>query len=424
MQSLVDNAAGGFRSFLMQRDDLILIVSAADGDMPAGLKILEGLDAQLSHVWGWIFAEPFSDRLSYTDAIIGNIAVKQMALSATLQKQGKAALPPVPETLRDPARDPVNRLQAAVVYLRSLAPRVPGRVTLFALMPLEIRDPAAYGELARDMVRHGMPFPWCAGVRFILRDDAAHPMLMRFAKASRARSLRIDLSPATLQEALSKEALDMTLPADQRMKAALIAAGMDQAHGRISEACARYETVMEHYGAAGNATMAVLAAEGIAACKEAGGDKVAAERILQAALNAATQGRPLPLQLLLNILRRLMMLVARQGRWAEVEIYLTTIDDLANALFMPAIRAEALTRRGIAQIRLGKAAEAERSWRDALAVADKAGETKLSIAAHKLLLGLLQQSGRDEEARHLAREYEHLQSSPARPPVQRQAAKA
>jgi tetratricopeptide (TPR) repeat protein len=413
MRSLSETAAEQLRAFLTQRDDLIMILSAADGDVPAGLKIVEGLEAELSHVWGWVFAQAFTDAPGYVDAIIGDISARQAAMSMALEKQGKPALPPLPEALNDQARGLADRLRAAVAYVRSMVPPMPGGVTLFALLPLEIREPAAYAALARDLVRHRMPFPWCAGVRFVLRDDAALPLLVRFQQAARTRSMRIDFSAPSLAAALVRDAADETVPLTDRMNATLVAAGMDQAHGRFDQALARYQTALQHFGPAGNAPVAALAANGIAACLNAKGDAAGAERVMQAALDTSLQANPPALPVILNVLLDLTMLVARQARWAEAELYLTATHDVANALFMPAVRAEALDRRGIAQVRLGKAAEAERSWRDAIAIADAAEEHDHALATRTHLHGLLQQQGRTEEARNLAREIAHLRQAAA-----------
>jgi hypothetical protein len=158
-----------------------------------------------------------------------------------------------------------------------------------------------------------MPFPWCAGVRFILRDDVARPTLQCVAKAPRTRSLRIDFGPDALAAALAREAADETLPIEQRMSSALVAAGMDQAYGRTAEALVRYEAALKYYGEAGNAPMAALAANGVAACKQAQGDVAGAERIMHAALETSLQADPPALPAVLNILLDLTMLVARQA---------------------------------------------------------------------------------------------------------------
>lgn len=413
MISLAEHAVAGLRAFLDQRDDLVLVLQAAEGDMPAALKIIEGLDAELSYVWGWVFAHSFSDPASYADAIAGDITAKAAAMSGLLQRDGKPPLPPVPAALHDAARDPVDRLRSAVVYVRSMVAPVPGGVTLFGLMPLEIGDPAAYGALVQELVRHQLPFPWCAGVRFILRDDAARPALAPLAGRPRTRSLRIDFSPPALAAALAREAADETLPAERRMSAAMVAGGIDQAHGRTPQALMHYQAALQHFGAAGNAPMAALAANGIAACRQAQGDVAGAEQIMCAALQASLQANPPALPLMLNILLDLTMLVARQQRWAEAELYLTATDGVANALFMPGIRAEAMDRRGSAQLRLGKIADAEQSFRAAIEVADKAEERVHALAARKHLLDLLKRSGRAEEARGIGREIAQLEAAPS-----------
>ena len=148
----------------------------------------------------------------------------------------------------------------------------------------------------------------------------------------------------------------------------------------------RYEVALQHFGEAGNAPMAALAANGIAACKQAQGDVAGAERIMHAALQTSLQAEPAGAAVILNILLDLTMLVARQRRWAEAELYLTATDGVASALFMPGMRAEALDSRGVAQLRLGKIAEAEQSLRDAIKIADKAEEHVHALAARKHLL--------------------------------------
>ncbi len=413
MRALADRAAAALRAFLTQRDDLILILSAADGDLPAALKILEGLEAELSHVWGWVFAQSFTDPVSYVDAIVSDVVGKQTVLDGALQQQGKSALPALPPMLRDPSCDPAERLRAAVVHVRSMLPPSPGSVTLFGLLPLEIGDHVAYAGLARDLVRHRMPFPWCSGVRFVLRDDTAAPQLVRFGHAPRTRTLQIDFSSAALAKALAEEAADASTPLADRMNATLVAAGLDQAHGRIDEALARYETALQHFGGAGNAPVAALAANGIAACLQKKGDIAGAERVMHAAMEVALQSEPPALPVVLNVLLELTMLVARQQRWAEAELYLTATHDVASALFMPSVRAEALDRRGIAQTRIGKFAEAEASWREAIAIADEAEAHELALAARNHLLRLLQQQGRTREAPALAREITRLQQMAA-----------
>jgi hypothetical protein len=287
MLLLAQRISDGVRRFLNQRDDLVLVLEAADSDMPAGLKIIEAVDAELAHVWSWVFAQSFADPASYVDALIEDIEHKRAAISASLEREGKPALPPQTASLRDRNCDPADRLRAAVLHVRGMVPRLSGGVTLFGLMPLTIGDPAAYGGLVQRLVHHQLPFPWCVGVRFIVREDVARPALAGLASAQRARVLRVDFSPEALAAAAAREAADGGLPQEQRAAAATVAAGIHQAHGRATEAEAHYEAALQHYGETGNAPMAAVAANGIAACRQAQGDVVGAERIMLAALEAS-----------------------------------------------------------------------------------------------------------------------------------------
>jgi tetratricopeptide (TPR) repeat protein len=404
MISLAEQASNELRLFLNQRDDLVLVVQGADTDMPAGLKIVEAVEAAQAHVWSWVFAQPFTDALSYADVLTADIEQKQVAIGALLQRDGRPPLPVLPADLRDPTRDPVDRLRGAVRHVRSMVPQLPGAVTLFGLLPLTIGDLAAYGALVQRLVRHRMPFPWCAGVRFVIRGDAARPALAPISAGPRMRLLQLDFGPQALGAAAAREAADKDLPPERRAVAAIVSAGIDQAHGRPAEAEQQYKMALEHYGETGNAPMAAAAANGIAACREVLGDAAGAERIMLAALEASLQARPPALPVTLNILLDLTMLAARQGRWDEVELYATATRDVALSLVRPGVEAEALSRRGVAQLRLQKIEEAEESWRAAMKVADESQEKAQALTARRHLVRLLQRDGRAEDARLISAE--------------------
>jgi tetratricopeptide (TPR) repeat protein len=292
-----------------------------------------------------------------------------------------------------------------------MVPRLQGAATLFGLLPLTIGDPAAYGALVQGLVRHRMPFPWCVGVRFIVRDDAARPALAPLVMAPRTRVLQLDFGAKALAAAAAREAADKDLPPERRAAAATVTAGIHQAHGRPAEAEQHYETALQHYGETGNAAMAAVAANGIAACRQAQGDVAGAERIILAALEASLQARPPALPVTLNILLDLTMLVARQGRWGEVELYATATRDVALSLVRPGVEAEALSRRGVAQLRLQKIDAAEESWRAAIKVADESQENAQALTARRHLVRLLQRSGRAEDARPILTEIARLKST-------------
>lgn len=397
--------------FLNQRDDVVLVLQGANTDMPAGLKLIEAVEAEQAHVWSWVFTQPFSDARFYADVVTRDIEQKQAAIGAVLQRESRPPLPPLPTGLCDPSYDPVDRMRRAVLHVRSMVPRLDGAATLFGLVPLTIGDPAAYGALVEGLVAHQMPFPWCAGVRFVVRDDATRPALAPLVTAPRTRVLQLDFGPKAVAAATAREATDKDLPPERRAAAATVTAGIHQAHGRPGEAQKHYETALQHYGETGNAAMAAVAANGIAACRQAQGDVAGGARIMLAALEASLQARPPALPVTLNILLDLTMLVARQGRWDEVELYATATRDVALSLVRPGVEAEALSRRGVAQLRLQKIDEAEESWRAAIKVADESQENAHALTARRHLVRLLQRGGKAEDARPILTEISRLESA-------------
>lgn len=371
MLGLADSAAAGLRDFLKQRGDLTMVIAAADDDMPAVLKTVESVDQEVGFAWCWVFSNPFEGGpAAYADKIIGEITTSHAAVDAGLRAKGEAGWPKLPASLYDSARPPATRLRGAAAALRALAPARPGSVTVFALLPSRIVDGAAYQNLAAAVIAHQFPLPWCAGIRFLLRDDRAAPVLTGLDGA-RLRRASMDFSPAALTAALRAESENPALPPDRRASATLIAAGIDQAHGRADQAEAGFRAVLAHAGATKNPVLAAAAATGLAACMEQVGDVIAAERILQAAIEPCLQSTPPPFSIMLNIYQALVMITARQKRWLETEAHLTAVAWLAEILIMPDTLIEALDRRGMAQIRQGRLAQAETSWRRAIALAEK-----------------------------------------------------
>jgi tetratricopeptide (TPR) repeat protein len=371
MLGLAEAAAGSISGFFKQRRDLAMVIEAADNDMPAVLKTIEGVDEQVGFAWTWVFSNPFeSDPAAYADKIIAEIATAHAGVDAGLRKKGEPGWPPLPASLRDPARPPAARLRSAAAVLRGLAPRVPGSVTVFGLLPSGIGNAPAYAALAAAVIAHEFPLPWCAGIRFLLRDERPAGA-MAALQGPRLCRTSMDFSPPALTAALRAESQNPALPADRRANATLIAAGIDQAHGRTDAAAAGLRTVLTHAGATGNAVLAAVAATGLAACLEQLGDVAGAERILTAALEPCLQTTPPPFMVMLNIFQPLVMIAARQGRWLEAEAHLTAIAWLAEILIMPDTHIEALDRRGMAQIRQGRIAQAETSWRHAIRLAEK-----------------------------------------------------
>jgi tetratricopeptide (TPR) repeat protein len=417
MRILVDQVTSAVRAFWEQRDDLVLVVGAADADLPPVLKIVEGLEAHLAFAWCWVFSQPFIEPGAYADAIVTDIATKRDAVSTTLIQDGKLGWPAFPDNMTNPSVEPVDRLRAAVVYVRELVPVVPGGVTVFGLLPTENRQPIGYAALCQQLIRHQLPFPWCARVRFMLRDDPTAPQLLALQTMPRVRALRADFGPAALEVALKQEIADPNLPEARRMMSAIVAAGIQEAHGRPADAQVLYRDALDHFGREGNAAVAALAAHGVASCKQALGDLEAAERIWLAALEAGLAAQPPALPVLLNISLGLIMLVARKGRWLEAEAYAVMSQLLAKVLFMPTVQAEAEERCGIAQSRQGKFAAAEQSWRAAIATADAAEDTPRAISVRTWLRNLLKrQEGRDAEVRELANDLTRLQHVAAKAP--------
>src|SRR5262245_10727883 len=171
MRKLIEGAAGRFRAFLAQRDDLALVVRSPGAESVALLQILETLEEEATWALFWKFPESFGDAEGYVSALAASFAARHELVRLLQAQAGVEVWPVLPAAVRDEGLPPAGRLRGLMAFARSLLPRPEGGVLVWVMFPGEVADRPAYARLMREVLRHEFPFPWCHHMRVLLRDD-------------------------------------------------------------------------------------------------------------------------------------------------------------------------------------------------------------------------------------------------------------
>ena len=375
MRKAFERVTQRLQAFIAQRDDLALVLTSPGAQSALLLKILESLQENSSSELFWIFSAPFAGPGEFVAAAVEDFAARHQAVRLLQEKEGMAVWPELPRTLRDPRRRPAERLRELMVFGRSLLPAPEGMLVVWGLFPLEIADPAGYAALARDVLQHEFPFPWCHHMRIILRDDPACPALgPALGQPPRVAWYAPDLSPQALEQALDEEAADEDLPLEQRLQAVLVSAGCDYAHRRYDRALDKYRLLFPYFAGKGNLALSALVLNGMGEVHLAQGNQDEAAECFLAAVVPAADGAAPPLPVLTNVVLNLARLRTSQRKWADAASYWNELQKLAAAQRNPPLKVFALEQLGQARYEQGEVAAALEAW--------QAGET----AAEKLEL--------------------------------------
>jgi tetratricopeptide (TPR) repeat protein len=386
VRKLFDRLADRLRSFLEQRDDLVLVVRCPGLESAYILKILQSIDDGSASDVFWVFAENFSEPGEYTDRVVKAFQQKHDAVCELMRKEGRAPWPGVPASVLDARQPPVQRLRELMIYARSLLPAPDGHLLVWVLFPLEIAPGPAYARLIGELLRHDYPFPWCHHMRIILRDDAADPALTRGLDQTPHLSwCAPDLSQQAMEKSLEEEAADEDLPLPQRLQSLLVLAGLDYAHRRYAAALDKYQLLLRFHTATENHVLSGLVLNGIGEVYERQGDQLKAQSYYESALTPADKAKAYPL--LLNITLNLANLKLAQKKWKEAETYYDAAEKFAAAQLIPQVKIQSLENRGFCQYQQGNIKGALECW--------TAGATLARSVDEKALLTSILQRLRD-----------------------------
>jgi tetratricopeptide (TPR) repeat protein len=402
MRRLLDPISARLEAFVRQPGDLTLVLAAPASDAMPLLTMLEGIEARNASDFFWTFTEPFTDAASYADALVRIFADRHRALQLLLQQEGMPPWPELPAEVQQPTAAPARRLRALAAFSRELLPIPNGGICLWTLFPLEVADASGFAALARELVAHEFPFPWCHHLRFIVRDDPAQDAVSRLlGGAPRTQRFAPDLGADALNRSIESDVADPSLPLAERMGSLLLSAGNDLAFGRLPSALEKFSLLLQYHAPLGNQAMAAVALNGMGQVWERMGDLAQAERAYQDALVPASHAEPAAHAVFLNAILSLAKLRVTQERWAEAEGYWDAAQQLATVTRDGPMKVRALEQLGICRLAQGKRSEAIASWRAGSVIAAQLEDTELCGNLLARLHRLFAAEGQADEERLL-----------------------
>ena len=391
MRRLFEQAKQQIGEFIEQRDDLVLILGCSDNDVAIGLKILRDIEQANGTDVFLLFADNFIQPGPFVSVAVERLKEEHRMACEALREEGKPPLPDPPAELSDEKLPPAQRLQRAVEFAGSLLPRGGGNRLIWAMFPLEIGNRHEYLKLAAGLFPMRGIQPWMRGVRLLFRDlPGTEQFIPGIRRAPRVRLSLLDFSPKAAEESLDDDARDESLPEDQRMQSLLMAASLDYAHNRTSDALSKYELLLGYFQKTGNLSMQALVINAQGDIHHRAGDLAQAQHWYECAL--APSGEAKDAMMLAIVGRNLGDVSFKQHRFADAEQYYDGVDKLAGASLDAENKIRALEWRGLSQEKQSAWDRAAVSWEAAALLSRNIG-----------IPGFLQQN-----LRHLERAYQRL----------------
>jgi Tfp pilus assembly protein PilF len=378
MRKLFDSISSRLKAFVDQREKAALVVQCRDADAITILKLIEGLDESSVSEMYWMHTGDFADERSYVNAAVEDFTAKHEGVRLILERQKAKPWPSIPPSILDESRQPAHRLRDLMIFSRSLLPQPDSGLAVWVLCPLKIADAIRFSSLIYELLRHEFPFPWFHGLRLILREDTATPVVTASLGLMRCADFYTpDLSDQAMENALEAEAADTELPLAERVQATFLSAQRDFAFGRFDEALRKHEVVLRYHAAIGNAPMAALVLNSAGEIHRQAGRASKADQCFEAALEPACAGQNPPVPVLCNVLLNLANLRLQQQRFVEAEVYYGGIENLATILRNPGVKIQSLDNLGYCQYMQGKEEKAVQNWQRGATMAAELQERDL-----------------------------------------------
>jgi hypothetical protein len=292
LQELFEQSQQRIASFLEGRKNPTLVVAASETETLIVLKMLEAIEADSADML-WAFPFEFESPHQYVMRAVEAIGQAIEATSAQCLKEGLDPLPTLPEELQGSGLDPVERMRSLCRHTRHVMPAPDAMRSIIALFPTKVHDSAAYALFVQRLTEHEMPRPWCAGMRFVVRDPKEQPVLQTGAMREMPRTewFRPDFSTETLSRALEDQAYNDSVPLPARMQALVQCAAIDYGHARYPAAVRKYQLAVQYYAATDNPPLLALSLNGIGEVFHRSGDRVRARDFYGRAMQTVVEAQ-------------------------------------------------------------------------------------------------------------------------------------
>ena len=269
-----------------------------------------------------------------------------------------------PFTPTDLTRDPPE--QRVVLYLCSMAELLPDHVgsLVVVLDPEAVDDPVGFRKALAWLADK----TWSPWVKYLVIDDRANPTTAGLEELSKKVGRQsLHLTPAEMEKRITAAvATDAGLSLTERRQYTGMLGGFALARKDHPAALKAYQDQLALARLEGSPVAVAPVLYSVGNAHLAAGDLVAAEAAFAESLGLALEHKLDALRPLL--LTQLAMTLSRAGRAEQAEQSFALARRACRELNSPPTEAYALDCQAQCYVRLKKPAEAERCWKDALAV--------------------------------------------------------
>ncbi|MFZ5892481.1 MAG: hypothetical protein ACOY0T_15585 [Myxococcota bacterium] len=403
MQRQADALVSSLREFIAQPDYPTLVLNAADISMVYPNRTLAALDRQDDDAYYLLFPEPCADAGVYMNGIAAALTNQLEILNTELSARQQPRLPELPVMVSDARYPAAQRLRAAIEHLGE---HLPGSAPIaWGLLPSELSDALGYRGMILSLLAQQGVEPWMARHRFILRDQAAQPLLVPelFAqKNDRVLVMEVDFSNESYVQNLVDTAHDKSMPADDRMNAFFQLAAVDFAFKRYPQALEKYGVCFNYFQDKGNKPMQSLCLSGAADTMRHVGRPAEALKFYQQSLAVGVEDQNLPV--IQQGLFGAGLACLELSRDDEAEGYFKKADEVAAKLHNPFAKCDAMEKRGLVEWRLGKIQDAVDTWLKAKDLAKQFSYFARAGSILDFLIALSRKSGLHHRVAEFERE--------------------
>lgn len=439
MRRAINDTKNNLCEFVEQPDHCLLLVGAAETEVPYLLKILEQMRSENLASLYVAFADEFQDEQQYALAFADRLKVLLDLENEERRGSDRPLLAPFPDEFTAAHTLPARRVVLAFEHLHQwLVDPAADRVVI-AFLPMQAAPGPAYGKfIGQFAVHHGRREPWMEYGRLLGREDRTSHSTSAALQSLNAEGMLafdVDFSTEAMAEDMAKDAVDPSLPIAQRMQAVLQLAAVDMSYKRYDEAVAKYVLLHGYYGKSGAPLMQAMCLLGIGdSMRMAGHFAMAKEKYQQglAQVLSTESAHPAPslpqadgssnpnpplnpeaLPFLLNLLLAAGESSMSLQHWQDARDYFESASGVAARCMNPYAAADALDRQGDAELMLGKPAEAIKIWADAEQVGAAGSYTERRISVLTKTQRLYDQAQHFVEARQAAEQIERIRKQDA-----------
>jgi hypothetical protein len=370
MLKQIEELKNTVHEFIDQSDDLFLVLSARDTDMPLVHKIIQGVDQEQPADIVLRFAEPSTASGSaYADSVMTSLEA-QISEANTLRKEkSMSEWPALPAACHDSRWPERQRMHLAMQHVRGLFPKHEDHRILWCFLPAPMGPAAGYVSLVGGLLpRQGIE-PWMHSQRIIARDDRDSPFLVPYLRQQKVEGTllyAVDFSTAAALDSMVEEVKNPDTPEPRRMQTLLQLAAADQAQQRHPEAIKKYAACYDYYQRQNQPVEQALCLSGLGDSLCVGGALAEGkQRYQQSMALAAPAGAPgLPVVMLVAAKTGDVCLTL--GLFGDAEGFFELASQIAGQFLHLEFKADCMEKVGIARQSSGNPASAAEVWQHAL----------------------------------------------------------